>query len=1154
MSEINYLYEAAPSDNFLQNDLSVPNARPSVFNENKKNKYRNCYKSKWANLKFFLQDKASLEASVNLLKTKTVEQFSTKCKEIYKKKIEIQLSIEKNRKIISQQIKGYDDIWSNTTVSDGISGLPTDAIPDFLFLFRENNHLMLKLLENVDSKQIDILVPFLCHFFYENFYMESTEQEEIIYIIYLLLEKEIDQLLTPSEQTFLDNSFISKFLEEMGSRYEIKNYIDIVLNELISNLEESYSKFYSLEISKISKNLKNDEYFEITPEGELKPKYEFKDHNSLSNYFDSKKYPKLENMITSQNDKTLYKNFNRLVSTNVLSKNINSLIKNMHEDVGKSINEKFLLDNFNREQNDVIKQFLLKQIKKIKKFDNPNLFDSYQLHENLKKKKKIARESLDLFNNGVKIITTFIDNLLSNLENDTIVPYSIKAICKFIYILMQKKFKTITKLELNNLVGRFLFDKLILPILKNPDRSDAGKNKMITLNARKNLINIYLVFKNLVRGELFNVEQNINLVVFNKFIISNYHRVNEIIEKMIDVRIPDKLQKLSDDFYLKDDFILDNSIRSEEEINYEYFKENPNDFMQHKSICFTTNELNIFYNIVEDHKDIFIEPGKPLAKIYETLSNFISMINNNPNHYFVIISDNYNEETEKLLFHKEKTLPLGKAKSQEEIIQNIHYCISYLIGNLEILPHWDWVIENYKTMDTFQYINQYLNSYEGIYNFCPGSVPLNWYSLYIINHLNYIKPEDAVNDYEPLYNNIEKQIRIQLKKLSKLNEFLTVNMTTKFLLIDNKISIFQEELDNVKNTFVNIKALQFMQSKELIVSLASKEELNKLKIPFEGLETYYLKNLILQKETYVQSKNDRNSSKKKDKEDLQPKNISFFCFTIAHFISRYTDYYKSIYEDIASQFLEEKKQNKNTQSQETKTKAKLVLDNYMEYLSIALDESKLFEPSPLKKVSTEDDYQRESIINNNEEENVKNIPSDYKEKVKHSIYNYILKSLCIKLYNEPIIAEDVELHQKCVSLSWLKPENMNINNELYDESIFEQIIGHVKKIDDLRTPEEMLNEIILSLELINSLYIFMLDTENNNDNNSISILTYLIIKTQPKRMIFNLKFIEYFLGENKNINLFNSSVKFIISYNEKKEIKINSESSKRVTSASTAIN
>ena len=171
MNEINPIYDEPAGDLLYQNNelnqITLP--RPSVFTEPKKKKYRNCYKSKWANLKFFLQDKASLEASVNLLKTKTVEQFSTKCKEIYTKKIEIQLSTEKNRKLISQGVKlsgGYEDISSQIKVSDGISGLPTEAVQTFLFIFRENNHLMLKLIENINVREIDILVPFLCHFFY----------------------------------------------------------------------------------------------------------------------------------------------------------------------------------------------------------------------------------------------------------------------------------------------------------------------------------------------------------------------------------------------------------------------------------------------------------------------------------------------------------------------------------------------------------------------------------------------------------------------------------------------------------------------------------------------------------------------------------------------------------------------------------------------------------------------------------------------------------------------------------------------------------------------------------------------------------------------------------------------------------------------------
>ena len=843
----------SPSGELLGN-RKVNLLDPSVITDSKKKNNIICNQSKWANLKFFLRDKSYLEASVDLLKTKVAQQFFTKCKEIYTKKIEIHLQSEKNRKLISKGIKqfegGYEDISSQITVSNGISELPTDAIQTFLFMFRENNHLMLKLIDKINKSQYDILAPFLCHFFYENFYMESTEQEEIIYILYLLLEKDIDKLYALSEQTFLDQSFISKILEEMSIRYEIKNYIDFILNELICSLEELDCNFYSLDINEILKNPKIEETFEIVDEDEveLKPKNEATERSINLDSNQSNVSKNMEENIKDKNNSNK-KDIKKLQIEFLEEKDANnSLIYNLPKDISCKITERFLIENFEKEENDVIRQFFFKQIKKIKASHNPLLFSPHILYEYLKKikKKKKTLDSIDQFNKGVNLVICFIDNLLSNLENSTIAPYSIKVICKFIYILMKKKFKNITQLELNNFVGRFLFDKLILPILRNPDRNDVGKSRIISLNTRKNLINVYLVFKNLVKGEFFNIDQNINFSIFNKYIMDNYYKVNNIIKKMIDVKIPEKLKKLSEEFYENNDFVLDNSKRSEEEINYQYFKENPNDFIQYKSICFRINEFNIFYSVVEEYKDLFFQKGEPLEKIFEIISKFISMIKGKYNHYFVIISDKYNEQTEKLLFNKEKILPLEKAKTQEEIIQNLHYCISYLLGNLEILPQWNWAIKNYQTMPTFQYINNYLNSYEGINNICPGPMPLNLCSLYIINNLHYVKPGDSINDYQPLYDNIVKQIRRQQKKLSELKEFLRVNMTTKFLLIDYKIKIFNEELENIKKTFINIITLQFKESKKSLNSFASLKNLREIIMQVKG-ETKFNKLFSLYK-------------------------------------------------------------------------------------------------------------------------------------------------------------------------------------------------------------------------------------------------------------------------------------------------------------------
>jgi len=1114
----------------LDNNLDLEEfPRQSVLTEQKKTKYRKFYNSKWANLKFFLQDKSSLEASVNLLKTKTIKQFSTKCIQIYSKKIETHLLANINRNLISRGAKksleeGYEDMSSKIEVVDDITGFPSE-IQSFFFIFRESNHLMLKLIESIkNSEEIDILAPFLCHFFYENFYMESTEQEEMIYIIYLLLEKEIDNLITPAENTFLDDdSFISAFLSQMCNRYEIKNYIDIILNELICNLEELHSDYYLLEISKSLKNQKQEDTYEISPEGMLIQKTQL-DINSNTSSGTSKSLPSVEENEPDSSRKSLLNNFPNPF-----------LLKILPIEIGVNINEKFLIEIYKKEENKIIKEFILKQIKKIRNSYNKNIYDSYQLFEFLIRKKKTSKNSIVFFREGVKVIKKFIEKLLTNLEDDTIIPNSIKIISKFIYILTKKKFKDITKIELNNFVGRFLFDTLILPFLRNPDLSEASKSKILCLNTRRNLINIYLVFKNLVKGELFNYEQNINMVVFNKFIIDNYYRINNIIDKILDVEIPEKLKKLSEQFYNDDDFILDNSKRSEEDINYDYFKENPNDFMQHKSICFSIKELNLFHEIIKNNKDLLFKVGKPLENLFEPLSKYITSHKEKEkeNKYYVIISDNYNKEAKELLFHKEETKPLGKAETKEEIIQNLHYCISFLIGNLEILPHWEWVVKNYKTKETFEDINTYLNSYEEINIASNDSIPLNWYSLYIINNLNKVNPIEAYNDYQILYDNIEKHIREQLKRLSRLNEFLTVNMTNKFLLIDNKIKIFEEELENVKNTFINIKALLFMdykdlESKDLLCSLANIEELYNKGFDLNKLEYTSKKNIILQKETYRPSKNDK--IRRRERPEDIPSHLSYFVNSISEFKFRFMGYYKNIYKEI-KEFKENKnKRNSvidNDNEENIETNAKDVLDSYMELVSNSLERQRIFDSDSNLELDynmeqLKEKNKRESILKetneetDEDEEPPKDIPTQFREKALNSILNHILKSLCVKCYSErKILKEDEIFYKKCISLSWLKPQNLFIPEDIIDEFILDNIIEHMKKMDDMRTPEGMLNEFGFAVQMINSSYIFM-TVKPAEANDLLPIIIYSIIKARPQRMIFNIRFIEFFF-DNKDL-------------------------------------
>ena len=188
--------------------------------------------------------------------------------------------------------------------------------------------------------------------------------------------------------------------------------------------------------------------------------------------------------------------------------------------------------------------------------------------------------------------------------------------------------------------------------------------------------------------------------------------MQKIIENLLQVKEPQKLTKLSKDFYKDEKFKLEEVIRDEESVNYDYFEENPHDFMHHKSICFSIKDLNLFFNIVDNNKERFIQEPF-LENIYKNLSELMPKIKDKfmPYEYFVIISDNYKNEVNELLFYKQPKIILGKAKTKKDILINLKYCISYLISKLDIFPSWAWVTSNLDTIKTFEYINSYLNSY-----------------------------------------------------------------------------------------------------------------------------------------------------------------------------------------------------------------------------------------------------------------------------------------------------------------------------------------------------------------------------------------------------------------------------------------------------------
>jgi hypothetical protein len=227
-------------------------------------------------------------------------------------------------------------------------------------------------------------------------------------------------------------------------------------------------------------------------------------------------------------------------------------------------------------------------------------------------------------------------------------------------------------------------------------------------------------------------------------------------------------------------------------------------------------------------------------------------------------------------------------------------------------------------------------------------------------------------------------------------------------------------------------------------------------------------------------------------------------------------YYKDICKDIKniSLFNTTKKPiSSDNISSNPDTKTKIILDSYLNFVYDYFIQNDSFKGKAITsdEESNTINFGHSDTINSSafEENNIKS-----EEIAKHSIMNYILKTLCINMIaTETFLQEDIDFNKKCSEFGNITIEDLKIPSEIYDESIFEKIISHINRMDDVRTPEEMLKEFELAVQLINSLFIFMMDKKETGNDNLTPVIIYVIIKAKPKRMYFNIKFINYFFDE-----------------------------------------
>ena len=485
------------------------------------------------------------------------------------------------------QRKGKENRLLELCENEGkiLQGLNT-YITNLMNSLWEEPEIVVSIIEHTDIKVLaEQLAPFFANNFYENILSSYYIEDNLMYVLTLLIKSEISKLsnINQSDKFFFKTP-CGIILRELRRKSDIQAYFNNIIKKAIEQLEvnnstfiidfnpEKISKYYE---KKYSGSRKDDPYLKY-------PSTEISGSESTDTAL----------FIDKKNDQIEQENFNKNYIPNL---DKNNLIKLIEENKN------------NKNMYDYLYSKLSLCEKDSKIFINERLLTSFS---NFKKPEIL----INIYQKRFMIVIKFLDNIIKNiLENIHLIPYSIKCLCRIISEIIQQKFPNISIPDKNAFIAKFFFGKLLIPILKNPD-TEAFINTFISKNTSENLKIISSILDKFVSGMFYTTNNyEFNFTPFNWYFLNNSNKLFDIFKDLIKVRFP-----------LFIDNLINNRLPSD--YKYDYFKENPDEVINFRSIFFNLEQVEALVQTMNASKgEIFkVRKNIRIEKAIEKL-----MLNNN---------------------------------------------------------------------------------------------------------------------------------------------------------------------------------------------------------------------------------------------------------------------------------------------------------------------------------------------------------------------------------------------------------------------------------------------------------------------------------------------------------------------------------------------
>ena len=917
----------------------------------------------------------------------------------------------------------------------------------------------------INSKKEDIktnIAPLIVNNFYENILSSSYIEDQLLYVIGLVLKNEIDKEINNKKDyiKFLEDTPCGILLEQLKMKQDVQTYFKNLIFKIVTLLEEENSSY------ELNFNVKNiQEEFNKTKE-EIEAEY--------------KKTGKKQKIINSDffkknNDEFESKNENEEQAKDIELFNV-KYIPNFNKEEYRKIMDK-------NEKNKIMNDFMLSQYQIC--IDNPKIFSNETFLKNIfecpASKEILASYQID-FIRVIKILDSFFKSLMKNLF---LLPYSVKCVCKMIFLMIKKKFNDMSIVDQNAYIAKFFFHKLFAPIFENPGIGALINNFIISEVTQNNLKVISLIIKQLFSGKFFEDGwEKGDYTPFNWYFIDKITEVYQFFENVTQVTLPPFIEKL-----------INNELNKSFE--YNYFKENPEEGIFHRSICFSLNDLCVILNNMKELKDeIFINDDliifkKTFEKLinksstneiekikknleYETIKVFDPKkkkepkeVKGSPLMNFYLISDLLTNQKYKNIFfniNQEKasfTLQeLPSTESEEDNRKNnvikVKNFICTLLNNYRTLVKTDFIEGSTNNTDS---ILKQLKKYMKISNFViDGSIPSEWYVDSLLEYLKKIPVDLTNNDCDVLYRQIESHINASIKEI----DFEALSMVLAKVKFCKRGKAYYEKMKTLLvDIELNEKVQNIVEKAPITVELEFKynkkdKELKIEKSHKKDIQLTSLDNMMFEEETQK----------------------TYYCRTIKAFTKRFPNIAK--YQQIIEKNLSDMEKDLNLTKK---------ISNYFNIIKDFL-------------------MSKHSNIYNL-------VGSEEFNDISAKIYDYVMEKLYDKIFPREPDPLDSQIFNQCQILSWTEPKHyIKTKTNLVFDSFLPDVINYFKEIETQKSPRQKLIFMNKIFQSISNVVKFSGGGQTGVDD-IMPILNYAFIKAKPPHMISNCKYMELFIGEKK---------------------------------------